>query len=227
MITRAKAGIFKPKYRADLASHGLLAALHASTDPTGFKTAVRYPHWMDAMQQELDASHRNNIFSLVPHPLNHNVVGCKWIYRIKYNVDGSIDHYKACLVAQGFSQVPGLDYSHTFSPIVKATIIRILLSLVVTNNWNLHQLDVNNAFFNGHLSEHVYMEQPPGFQDPQFPNHVCRLNKALYSLKQASWDWFHRLCSFLITNGFVCSQADPSLFVFKHGCMYYVFIGLC
>ncbi|KAJ9561510.1 hypothetical protein OSB04_006670 [Centaurea solstitialis] len=210
MTTRAKAGIFKPRYRADVASsHGLLAALNASTDPKGFKSAARYPHWMHAMQQELDALRRNNTFTLVPRPVNHNVVGCKWIFWTKYLADGSIDRHKARLVAQGFSQVPGLDYSHTFSPVVKASTVRIVLSLAVTNKWNLHQLDVNNAFLNGRLSELVYMEQPPGFQDPKFPNHVCRLNKALYGLKQAP-----RAC-----------RADPSLFVFKRdSCIMYLLV---
>ncbi|KAJ9550336.1 hypothetical protein OSB04_014381 [Centaurea solstitialis] len=226
MTTRAKAGIFKPRYRADVASsHGLLAALHASTDPKGFKSAARYPHWMHAMQQELDALRRNNTFTLVPRPVNHNVVGCKWIFRTKYLADGSIDRHKARLVAQGFSQVPGLDYSHTFSPVVKASTVRIVLSLAVTNKWNLHQLDVNNAFLNGRLSELVYMVQPPGFQDPKFPNHVCHLNKALYGLKQAPRAWFHRLSTFLVANGFVCSRADPSLFVFKRdSCIMYLLV---
>ncbi|GJW53128.1 retrovirus-related pol polyprotein from transposon RE1 [Tanacetum coccineum] len=88
--------------------------------------------------------------------------------------------FKARVVAQGFTQIPGLDYSHTFSPVVKASTVRIVLSLAVLHRWRLHQLDVKNAFLHGHLNETVYMEQPPGFIDPQFPNHVCKLSKALY-----------------------------------------------
>ena len=225
MITRAKAGIFKPRYRADFASTGLVAALHASTDPRGFKTASRHPHWLRAMQDELDALKRNNTFVLVPRPVDHNVVGCKWIFRTKYLADGSIDRHKARLVAQGFSQVPGLDFSHTFSPVVKAATVRVVLSLAVAHKWRLHQLDINNAFLNGHLTGCVYMEQPPGFEDPRYPNHVCRLDKALYGLKQAPRAWFHRLSTFLVANGFTYSRADPSLFVFRRGtCIMYLLV---
>ncbi|GJV28059.1 retrovirus-related pol polyprotein from transposon RE1 [Tanacetum coccineum] len=125
----------------------------------------------------------------------------------------------------GFTQIPGLDYSHTFSPVVKASTVRIVLSLAVLHRWRLHQLDVKNAFLHGHLNETVYMEQPPGFIDPQFPNHVCKLSKALYGLKQAPRAWFHRLSSFLLAHGFVCSRADTSLFVFtKDSCIMYLLV---
>ncbi|XP_057418149.1 uncharacterized protein LOC130712328 [Lotus japonicus] len=99
----------------------------------------------------------------------------------------------------------------------EATTVRLILSLAVLNDWQLHQLDVKNAFLHGHLTETVYMEQPPGFVDPRFPTHVCRLNKALYGLKQAPRAWFQRLSSFLLRYGFSCSRADPSLFFFYKG----------
>lgn len=101
-----------------------------------------------------------------------------WIFYAKYRPDGSIENYKACLLTQGFSQIPGLNYSHTFSPVVKALTIRVVLSLVVIHNWKLHQVVVNKAFLHGHLNEHDYMEQPPRFADSYFPNNVCRLKKA-------------------------------------------------
>ncbi|GKE50333.1 retrovirus-related pol polyprotein from transposon TNT 1-94, partial [Tanacetum coccineum] len=136
-----------------------------------------------------------------------------------------IERHKARLVAQGFSQIPSLDYSHTFSPVVKATTVRVVLSLAVIYGWKLHQLDVNNAFLHGHLTERVYMEQPPGFTDSRFPNHVCRLNKAIYGLKQAPRAWFQRLSSFLLQNGFTCSRSDPSLFVFiRESCIMYLLV---
>lgn len=133
----------------------------------------------------------------------------------KYLADRSVGRHKARIVAQGFSQISGLDYSHTFSPVVKASTVLTVLSLAIVHKWDLHQLDVNNAFLNNSLDEPVYMEQPPGFHDARFPNHVCHLNKALYGLKQAPRAWFHRLRMFLLANAFVCSRADPSLFVFK------------
>ena len=117
MTTRSKAIIFKPKRRADLAhidTHGIFSALYASADPKGFKTAAQHPTWMKAMQQEMDALHVNNTWTLVPRPTNHNVVGCKWLFLTKYHADGSIERHKARLVAQGYSQIPGLDYSQSF-----------------------------------------------------------------------------------------------------------------
>lgn len=228
MTTRAKSGIFKPLHRADL-SHTTTLPLHqalfAISDPKIFKTASQNPQWVIAMQRELEALHRNNTWTLVPRPSNHNVVGSKWLYRTKFRPDGTIERHKARLVAQGFSQIPGLDFYHTFSPVVKASTIHVVLSLAVINQWKLHQLDVDNAFLHGRLNERVYMEQPPGFANPQFPNHVCQLNKALYGLKQASRQWFHRLSMFLTDNGFVGSRADTSLFVFQRdSCVMYLLV---
>ncbi|XP_014490623.1 uncharacterized protein LOC106753333 [Vigna radiata var. radiata] len=193
MVTRAKSGIFRPRHFADITTYqpsSLLYALVTTSTPKGFKSAAKHPGWLDAMHKELLALHSNNTWDLVPHPSNTNIVGAKWVFRTKYLSDGSIDKLKVRLVAQGFTQTPGLDYDHTFSPIVKAANVRVILTLAVMNNWPLHQLDVNNAFLNGHLTHPVYMEQPPGFVDPRYPNHVCRLRKALYGLKQAPLAWF-------------------------------------
>ncbi|KAJ9554025.1 hypothetical protein OSB04_018070 [Centaurea solstitialis] len=225
MQTRAKSGIFKPKHRVDLAHTTISSALFAATDPRSFKTAVKHPLWVTAMKKEMEALRRNQTWTLVPRPPHHNVVGSKWLYHTKYRADGSVERYKARLVAQGFSQIPGLDFSQTFSPVVKASTVRVVLSLAVINQWKLHQLDVNNAFLNGNLNELVFMEQPPGFLDASRPDHVCRLNKALYGLKQAPRAWFLRLSNFLVANGFVCSRADTSLFVFKRdSCILYLLV---
>ena len=137
------------------------------------------------MDEEVQALQQNGTWILVPRPVNTNIVGFKWVFRTKYFPDGSVERLKARLVAKGYTQVPGLDYTDTFSPVVKATTVRVVLSLAVTNKWPLRQLDVKNAFLNGTLTEHVYMEQPPGYIDPRFPTHVCLLKKALYGLKQA------------------------------------------
>ncbi|GKE98841.1 retrovirus-related pol polyprotein from transposon RE1 [Tanacetum coccineum] len=188
MTTRSKAGIFKHKHHADLASlttHPLHVALLSTTEPRGFKTAAKDPKWMEAMNEEFQALQQNQTWVLVPRPGFANIIGSKWVYRIKYNLDGTIKRYKARLVAQGCSQILGLDYCHTFSPVVKASTVRIVISLAVLHKWKLHQLDVKNAFLNGHLNETVFMEQPPGFLNHQYPNHVCKLSKALYGLKQA------------------------------------------
>nr|KAJ0193033.1 hypothetical protein LSAT_V11C800391760 [Lactuca sativa] len=184
MQTRAKSGIFKPKYRANFSHttrHALFSALFSARDPKVFKTVVKSPHWFTAMQKELDALYNNNNWTLFPRPTGKNVVGSKWLFRTKYRSDGTIERHKARLVAQRYSQIPGLNFSHTFSPVVKASIIRVILALVVLNNWGLHQLDVNNVFLHGQLTERVYMEQPPGFvihgnQPTRLTTFVARLS---------------------------------------------------
>jgi hypothetical protein len=142
------------------------------------------PHWRASMDLEFQALRHNGTWQLVPSCPGVNVIDSKWIFKVKKHVDGSIERYKARLVAQGFKQRYGLDYEDTFSIVVKPTTIRLLLSLAITRGWNLHQLDVQNAFLHGVLEEEVYMRQPPGFVDPDRPQHLCRLVKALYGMKQ-------------------------------------------
>ncbi|XP_071704571.1 uncharacterized mitochondrial protein AtMg00820-like [Rutidosis leptorrhynchoides] len=141
MRTRSKDGIFKPRHFADLShlkSSSLHKALFASHEPKGFKSTAKDPKWFDAMCEEMKALQQNQTWDLVPRPVNFNIVGSKWIFRTKFLADGSIEKYKAILVAQGFTQVPGIDYSSTFSPVVKAFTIRVILSLAVLNKWTLH-----------------------------------------------------------------------------------------
>ncbi|KAL9422472.1 hypothetical protein AB3S75_034694 [Citrus x aurantiifolia] len=150
-----------------------------------YKTAMKIPCWIEAMEDEIKALKSNDTWSLVARPKCVNVVGSKWIFKTKLHEDGTIDRFKARLVAQGYSQVHGLDYEETFSPVVKPTTIRLILALAVTLKWSMRQLDVKNTFLHGFLKETVYMEQPPGFKDLNFPNGVCKLNRSLYGLKQA------------------------------------------
>jgi histone deacetylase 1/2 len=166
------------------------------------------------MNEEYSALLRNGTWTLVPPVCASNLVGCKWIFRIKRNADGTVARYKARLVAKGFHQRPGLDYHDTFSPVVKPTTVRLVLSIAVSNGWTLRQLDINNAFLQGTLVEDVYMAQPPGFHDLDKPEFVCKLRKAIYGLKQAPRAWYHELRNFLHASGFSNSLADTSLFVF-------------
>ena len=131
------------------------------------------------MDAEIQALKKNDTWDLVPRLANYNVVGCRWIFKTKLCADGSIERHKARLVAKSFSQIHSLDFKDTFSPVVRPATVRIILSIAVTSRWLLHQLDVQNAFLHGHLSELVYMDQPIGCTDPRFPHHVCRLKRAL------------------------------------------------
>ncbi|KAJ4720471.1 Retrovirus-related Pol polyprotein from transposon TNT 1-94 [Melia azedarach] len=207
MITRAKAGIFKPKVYVSVTSEPIEANV-----PPDVIAALSDPRWTKAMEEEINALARNETWTLVPYSPDMRLVGSKWVYKVKQNPDGSVSRFKARLVAKGFHQTPGLDYNETYSPVVKASTIRIVFSLAVINKWQLRQVDVNNAFLNGDLAETVYMTQPDGFVDKTRPEHVCKLGKALYGLKQAPRAWFEKLKNALKSWGFNNSRCDTSLF---------------
>jgi hypothetical protein len=116
---------------------------------------------------------------------------------------------KARLVAKGYSQVKGLDFDETYAPVARLELIRILLAYATYRGFKLYQMDVKSAFLNGPIKEKVYVDQPPGFEYSEYPNHVYKLSKALYGLKQAPRAWYGCLRDFLITNGF---KVDPTLF---------------
>jgi hypothetical protein len=119
---------------------------------------------------------------------------------------------KARLVAKGYSQVEGLDFDETYAPLARLESIHILLAYVTCHGFKLYQMDVKSAFLNGPIKEEVYVEQPPGFEDGEYPNHVYKLSKALYGINQALRAWYECLRDFLITNGFKVGKADPTLF---------------
>jgi histone deacetylase 1/2 len=135
------------------------------------------------MDLEYNALVKYKTWHLVPPRKGINVIDCKWVWKIKYKADGSSDKYKGQLVAKGFKQRYGIDYEDTFSPVIKMSTIRIILSIAVSKGWSMRQLDVQNAFLHGILDEEVYMRQPPGYVDKTGPNYVCKLDKALYGLK--------------------------------------------
>jgi hypothetical protein len=137
------------------------------------------------MQAEIKAFEDNNTWTLMPLLSNKTPIGCKWVFKIKHNFDGFIERHKARLVAKRFTQCEGLDYFETFSPMAEMTIVWCLLALVAIHNWHLQQLDVNNAFLHGDLDEEVFMKPPLSFIS-KGDTWVCRLNKSLYGLKQAS-----------------------------------------
>jgi hypothetical protein len=163
------------------------------------------------MKLELEALDKNCTWKLVELPSHTKPIGCKWVYKIKHKADGTVERYKARLVAKGYNQIEGLDYFETFSPVAKLTTVRTLLAVAAIKNWHLHQLDVNNAFLHGDLQEDVYMKIPDGVHCSN-PKLVCKLQKSLYGLKQASRKWYEKLTSLLITEGYTQSTSDYSLF---------------
>ena len=143
-----------------------------------------------------------------------NIIGNKWIFRLKWDPDSFITRYKARLVAKGFHQRPGIDYTETYSPVIKPPTIKLVLYIALSNGWPLCQMDVNNAFLHGSISKDIYMSQPSGFANSHFPDYVCKLRKALYGLKQAPRAWYNALKNFLITYEFLNSRSDY-IFVFN------------
>ena len=210
MQTRSKNGIFKPKvsYAAQVD--------YTTIEPTSYTNASKHNQWCIAMDEEFQALKKQGTWFLVPLPATKNVMGCKWVYKLKHNSDGSIARYKARLVAKGFHQQQGIDFDETFSPAIKPPTVRLILSLAVSLQWPLRQLDIKNAFLHDTLKEEVYMTQPQGYINSTHPNFVCKLHKFIYGLKQAPRAWFKSFTSQLLHLGFTAFTVDSSLFIYKN-----------
>ena len=163
------------------------------------------------MSEELVALQRTSTWELVPLPAYAIPITCKWVYKVKTKADGSIEQYKARLVARGFQQSYGRDYEETFAPVAHMTTVRALIAVAAIRSWIISQLDVKNAFLHGDLHKEVYMQPPPGVDAPS--GHVCRLRRALYGLKQAPHVWFERFVTVVRAAGFSPSEHDPALFI--------------
>ena len=168
--------------------------------------------WKRAMQNEMNSIYQNDVWSLVESSSQHKPINCKWIFKRKVGADGNICSYKARLVAQGFSQKLGIDYDETFSPVVRFESVRSLLALAAQHNLHVHQMDVSSAFLNGNLSEELYMTQPKGFIEKGKENLVCKLNKAIYGLKQAPKCWNASLDKYLKSLKFKQSSSDSCIY---------------
>jgi len=163
------------------------------------------------MTEELAALDRTGTWDIVPLPSGAVPITCKWVFKVKTKSDGSIERYKARLVARGFQQTQGIDYDETFAPVAHMTTVRTLIAVAASSSWTISQMDVKNAFLHGDLHEEVYMHPPPGVDAPS--GHVCRLRRALYGLKQAPRAWFERFVSVIKVAGFSSSDHDPALFI--------------
>ena len=148
------------------------AAFVSQVEPKRATDALSDESWYLAMQEELHGFERNNIWTLVPRPKSYSVIGTKWVFKNKMNEEREVVRNKARLVAKGYSQEEGIDYDETFAPVARLEAIRLLLAFVAHMNFKLFQMDVKSAFLNGYLKELVYVEQPEGFEDSKYPQHV-------------------------------------------------------
>jgi Reverse transcriptase (RNA-dependent DNA polymerase) len=161
MTTRSQTNSLRPKcfpqHELYSATKYPLPSSDLEIEPTCYTQAIKSPHWRQVMACELDALAKSGTWKLVDPPSDSNIIGCKWLFRIKRRADGTIERFKARLVAKEYTQEEGLDYFKTFSPVVKPTIIKSILIIALAHDWHIHQLDVNNAFLHGELKKIIFM----------------------------------------------------------------------
>jgi len=195
-------------FRQEESMIGLLSVIELAT----VDGALSDDGWILAMQEELNQFQRNDVWDLVPKPPQKNIIGTKWVFKNKLNEQGEVTRNKARLVAEGYSQQEGIDYTETFAPVARFEAIRLLISYVVNHDIILYQMDVKSAFLNGVIEEEVFVKQPSSFEDPKHPDHVYKLKKLLYGLKQTPRAWSDGLSNFLIKNDFKRGEVDTTLF---------------
>ena len=186
-----------------------------TVEPKNITEALDGQHadqWKEAADSEYDSLIKNHTWDLVEPPEGKNIVGCKWVFKLKHNADGSIDRYKARLVTQGYSQEPGQDYDEIYAPVAKYTSIRSVLAIANQLDLDIHQMDVKTAFLNGSLENEIFMRQPEGYVSQEHPNFVCKLNKGIYGLKQATRCWNVAIDDYLKSSGYTQSTADPCIY---------------
>lgn len=199
--------------------------LEHEPEPNSFADAMTRDDgqlWLEAMTMEMSSLQVNDVWDLVELPKERKLVGSKWVFKMKRDVDGNIDRYKARLVARGFTQRFGEDYDQTFSPVVRFESFRMLMALAAKHDLQLHQMDVTTAFLHGVLEEDVFMKQPEGFVKEGDEKLVCRLKRSLYGLKQSPRCWNAALDEKLSAMGFEQASGDPCLYRSKGGEMAYV-----
>ena len=188
-------------------------------EPENVSQALSGPQaeeWRNAMDAEIKSILDNHTYSLVSLPNGRKPIGCRFVFKVERKSDGSIDRFKARLVAQGFGQREGLDYNKTFAPVVKATSVRTFLSIAAILDLDLRHLDVKTAFLNGEIEEDIYMKQPPGYESQKGNGSlVCKLHKALYGLKQSPREWNKVLNRFIEELGFTRCASDQCMYVMR------------
>ena len=213
---KIKGGLgYKNKEKVEKKFNKIPILLNIEYDPKTFQEAMSsrdVAFWKEAINDEMDSLISNNTWIIVDLPPSSKPIGCKWVFRRKYNTDGSLQTFKARLVAKGFKQKEGIDYLYTYAPVARITSICVLLALTSLYNLFVHQMDVKTAFLNGELDEEVYMEQPESFVLPGNEKKVCKLTKSLYGLKQAPKQWHEKFDSVILEYGFQHNIADKCIY---------------
>ncbi|GJW16413.1 retrovirus-related pol polyprotein from transposon TNT 1-94 [Tanacetum coccineum] len=186
-------------------------------EPKNIKEAMADHSWIESMQDELNHFERLQVWELVPRPEEKNIIALKWLWKNKCDAENIVVRNKTRLVAKGYRQEEGIDFEESFAPVARLEAVRMFIAYAAHKNITIFQMDVKTAFLNGPLKDEVYVSQPEGFINPEFPDHVYRLKKALYGLKQAPHAWYDKLSSFLIEHGFTKGIIEPNLFTRRHG----------
>lgn len=197
----------------DLEEEGCLF-VNVSKEPRNYEEVKRSKekeNWLFAMKEEIDSLEQNKTWVLVDEPKGRKFLDNKWIFKIKRNLDGSVERYKARLVIRGFGQINGIDYGETYSPVVRYSSVRMILALAVKKGMMFKQFDIKTAFLYGELKEDIFMWQPDGFNDGT--KKVCKLIKSLYGLKQSPRCWNEPFVRFIEEFGFEANTADSCVFI--------------
>lgn len=196
---------------ASYGAYGFMA--QTVSEPVTFNEAMQHDDsskWKLAMQEEMDSLMENNTWSLERLPANRKAIKSKWVFKLKRDEAGNVVRHKARLVAKGCSQIYGIDYEEVYSPVVRYSSIRFIIALAVKNSLKINQMDAISAYLQGELAEEIYMMQPEGFANGS--DDVCKLNRAIYGLKQSGRVWNEKLTKMLKSFGLKKSSSDPCVF---------------
>ncbi|KAK1415074.1 hypothetical protein QVD17_30844 [Tagetes erecta] len=199
--------------QTDQANVCLYSCFLSQVVPKNISEALQDNSWIEAMQEELLQFRKQEVWKLVDLPEGENAIGTRWLYKNKPDERGIVVRNKARLIAQGYTQEEGIDYEEVFAPVARLEAIRVFLVYASFMKFKVYQMDVKGAFLYGPITDDVYVRQPPGFEDPDYPHRVYKLSKALYGLHQAPRIWYETLSKHLLEHGFTRGQIDPTLFM--------------
>ncbi|GJT95556.1 putative ribonuclease H-like domain-containing protein [Tanacetum coccineum] len=191
-----------------LEEHGLFSSVQQRTNHKDFQNCL-FACFLSQVEP------KKKVWTLVDLPYGKRAIGTKWVYRNKKDERGIVIRNKARLVAHGYTQEEGIYYDEVFAPVARIEAIRLFLAYASFKDFVVYQMDMKSAFLYGKIEEEVYVCQPPGFEDPEFPNKVYKVEKALYGLHQAPKAWYETLSTYLLDNGFQRGQIDKTLFIKK------------